>query len=83
MLCGMYVLQTHVLFTGNVLHITCVNFTTENVYLAKAVLNTREIDLRGSPFVDHSGEGLSPPLPFLHHNFSLFISHQSYQLEGT
>ncbi|KAL5496212.1 hypothetical protein EMCRGX_G012453 [Ephydatia muelleri] len=42
------------LLDGNVLHITCVNFTTENVYLAKAVLNTREIDLRGSPFVDHS-----------------------------
>ena len=28
------------------------------MYLAKAVLNTREIDLRENPFVEHSGEGL-------------------------
>lgn len=42
------------LTNGNDLFITSYNFTSDNVYVARAVLNSREIDLRGSPFIYHS-----------------------------
>lgn len=52
-----------ILFAGNVLSVTSLNFTVDNVYVAKAMLNSREIDLRGSPFVDHTGQDCTLPPP--------------------
>ena len=61
-----------ILFAGNVLSVTSLNFTVDNVYVAKAMLNSREIDLRGSPFVDHTGQDCTLPLPLPHERLQLW-----------
>ena len=39
---------------GDLLVMTAVNMTAENVYVSKVVLNGRQVDMK-QPFVNHSG----------------------------
>lgn len=42
------------MYPGHLLVVTAVNITASNVYVSKAVVNGREINLK-QPFLQHSG----------------------------